>query len=177
MKRNAIIMLAVIAVSVASVKTGYAFYEKQISNNQTSETQSADNGGDTGQNLLTDFYQQEDIPELETKAVETKTYSPETSDNKVFEAPGQADDSYVGGSCCGSDSVSMLDENGNLKDKDTFLEELEDAVQNGEITEEDREFYLYMYEECAVAFGADSADNSTAESSADGSTGLYPPCH
>ena len=177
MKKNAIIMLVVIVFSIASVKTGYAFYEKQISNNQMSETQLADNGGDTGQNLLTDFIQQKDIPELETKAVETKTYSPETSDNEIFEASGQADDSYVGGSCCGSDTVSMLDENGNLKDKDTFIEELEDAVQNDEITEEDREFYLYMYEECAVAFGADPAERGTADSSADGSTGLYPPCH
>jgi hypothetical protein len=165
-------MLAVIAVSIASVKMGYAFYERQILNNQKSEFQIANNGVDTGQYLLTDFFQQEDIPELETKLVETKAYSPETSENESFEAPGQADDSYVGGSCCGSDSVSMLDENGNLKDKDTFLEELEDAVQNGELTEEDREFYLYMYEECAVAFGS-----STADSSADGSTGLYPPCH
>ncbi len=168
MKRNAIIMLAVIAVSVASVKTGYAFYEKQISNNQTSGTQLSDNGGDTGQNLQTDFFQQEDIPELETQALETKTYSPETSDNEIFEAPGQADDSYIGGSCCGSDSVSMLDENGNLKDKAAFIEELEEAVENGEITEEDRKFYLYMYEECAVAFGAVSADSST---------GVYPSCH
>ncbi len=176
MKKNAIIILAVIAVSVASVKTGYAFYEKQTSNNQTSETQTADKGGDTVKNLSADFFQQEDIPELETKAVETKIYSQETSDNGVFEAPGQADDSYAGGSCCGSDSVSMLDENGNLKDKETFLEELEDAVQNGEITEEDKEFYLYMYDECAVAFGANSGDGGTA-SPADESSEVYPSCH
>lgn len=185
MKKNAVIILAVIAISVATVKTGYAFYGKQISNNQTNETSLSNYGenfetslGNYGESsgqstAQTDFYQQENIPELPSGPLDSgKDYPAVKNGDITFTASGQADGSNTEGNCCGSGSVNMLDENGNLKDRDTFSKELDEALQNGEITEEDKEFYLYMYEQCAVAFGAGGTQSGSAYGG-----GNFPGCH
>ncbi len=182
MKKNLVIIIAVIAVSVATVKTGYAFYGKQISNNQTNENQVTNNGGSyQGGVAQTDFYARENIPELASETPDPSQADRSAAVNDpTLAASGQADDSFDQGNCCGSGSVDMLDENGNLKDLETFSKELDEAVQNGELTEDDKEYYLYMYDQCAVVFGAGSSDSSSVggtQGGAGGSNGSFPSCH
>ena len=172
MKKNAVIILAVIAISVASVKTGYAFYGKQISNNEANVTQVTSNESNTKEgSAQTTFLETENIPE-ETNETADPIFD---SGDPTLAASGQADDSLNSANCCGSGSVSMLDDNGNLKDRETFEKELDDAVANGDITEEDAEYYSFMYEQCAQAFGADSSDSSYPASG--NSNGNFPSCH
>jgi hypothetical protein len=176
MKKNAVIILAVIAISVASVKTGYAFYGKQISNNNVNVPQvtTTNSGGNTKTGITkTEFLQEANISEEDTQAPTSTRQSPAL--DPTLAASGQADDSLSQGNCCGNSSVNMLDENGNLKDRDSFKKELDEAVKNGEITAEDKEYYLNMYDQCAVIFGSGS-DNAQS-GAANGASGGFPSCH
>ncbi|GEM_PF-6244656 len=185
MKKNAVIIITVIAISVATVKTGYAFYEKQITDNQTNENQLTNDGGEFWQETdRIDFYETKNTPELESEVTETDNTGQISAADPALIESGQADDSYAEEGCCGGDSVNMIDDNGNLKDRETFAKELDEAVQNGDITEEDKEYYLYMYDQCAVIFGADSAGNNsgtegngTQGGAANGNYGYFPSCH
>ncbi|WFR59792.1 hypothetical protein QA584_12120 [Anaerocolumna sp. AGMB13025] len=177
MKKNAVIILAVIAISVASVKTGYAFYGKQISNNNVNVPQvtTTNSLGNTKTGITkTEFLQGSNIQEEDTQDRTSITRQSSALD-PTLAASGQADDSLSQGSCCGSGSVNMLDENGNLIDRDSFTKELEDAVKNGEITEDDKEYYLNMYDQCAVIFGTGS--DSTQSGASSGGNGGFPSCH
>ncbi len=198
MKKNIVIIFTVIAISVATVKTGYAFYGKQISNNQTSETQVTNSGGDSQQGIIqTDF--SESVKTSDRTAQDwdqtTQDWDQTTQDwdqtaqvwDQTSEDADQTDNSLNGGNCCGSGPVNMIDDNGNLKDIDTFTKELDEAVLNGDITEDDKEYYLFMYGKCADAFGvsaSDSDNTSDADSynaqdgAAAGNDGFNPPsCH
>ncbi len=155
MKKNAIIIIAVIAVSIATVKTGYAFYGRQIEDNQTKETQLTNERGNSDQGTAeTDFYETENIPEPASKDLSPEETAPLTKADPTPAASGQADDSFTEENCCGSGSVNMIDGNGNLKERETFIKELDEAVKNQDITKEEKEYYLYMYDQCAAAFGA-----------------------
>ncbi|WMJ87858.1 hypothetical protein [Anaerocolumna sp. MB42-C2] len=171
MRKNAVIILAVIAISVASVKTGYAFYGKQISNNQTNVTKVTSNTGNSKEGAAQTTYFKTGNTLDKTNETTDSTYD---SSDPTLAASGQADNSINSANCCGSGSISMLDDNGNLIDRKTFEKELKDALNNGDITEDDVEYYSFMYEQCAKVFGPDSsgAGNPSANNN-----GNFPSCH
>ncbi|QHQ62593.1 hypothetical protein Ana3638_18910 [Anaerocolumna sedimenticola] len=172
MKKNAVIILAVIAISVASVKTGYAFYGKQISNTKTNVTQVTSNTDNVREGVSQTAFLETDNTQNETNETTDQILD---SNDPTLAASGQADDSLNSANCCGSGSISMIDENGNLKDRETFEKELKDAVANGDITEDDAEYYSFMYGQCAQAFGAGASDSGNP--STNNNNGNFPSCH
>lgn len=149
MNKKVIIAVAAIAVALVTVKTGYAFYEKQNNDTVKNEIVNASQIKVNTENL--------NIEETDSTYLNENTAEDTTEYNQTS-------------NCCGNNYGSMLDENGNLKDRDAYEKELDGYVANGDITEEDEEYYLFMYDKCAAAF-ADSDTESDSE-------GLnYPSCH
>jgi hypothetical protein len=148
MNNKILVAIAIMAITLATAKTGYAFYEKQ--NNQI------ENVENIKVNQIAVNKDNQNIVQTETSYVEENS-----ADSTVS---GQTSN------CCGGSFGSMLDENGNLKDRDTFEKELDGSVASGDITEEDKEYYLFMYDKCAAAY-------AKSDSGADNEGSSTPSCH
>jgi hypothetical protein len=147
--KKILITFAVIGLTLATVKTGYAFYEKQNNLTEKNETLNA-------REIVVNT-EEENIVETKTSYVAENTAEDSTAANQAS-------------NCCGSSYGSMLDENGNFKDRDTYEKELDEYVASGELTEEDKEYYLFLYDKCAGAY----ANSDTESGSEDFNT---PSCH
>lgn len=148
MNNKILIGIAVVAIAFATAKTGYAFYEKQ--SNQTEKLETAQ------VNQIEVNTEEQNIVQTDTSYLDENTTDNNTSSQT--------------GNCCNSSFGSMLDDNGNLKDRAAFEKELDGYIASGDITEEDKEYYLFMYDKCAAAY-ADSDTKASSES------GNFPSCH
>lgn len=154
MKKKVLVIIAATAIIITTFKTGYAYYESQTKalakqnlitnldyvskqNQETTrvapEETIVDVSNDTD---YSDQYEISDIP---------------SEDNYVEEGP-------IGGGCCGSGAYSMLDENGNFKTPEVFENELEEGLKNGELTNEDKEYLLDVYNECYEFYSNNSRE-------------------
>jgi len=129
MKKKTIFFVAVIAVTLATVKTGYAYFDNSLKNIKTEQT-----------NVMKLTYNNTNSPIQET-VIQTKSTVSNEENNKI-------ENSYNGGSCCGSGLGNMIDESGDFKDRETYEKELSDSVQSGKISDADKENSLSLYDQC-----------------------------
>ncbi len=144
MKKKIVFFVAVITITLATIKTGYAYYGKQTNENQTNAIQLSYNQ----QNPL----------------VQTTTFQSSSSDSG--EKPNASSSNNTSSNCCGSGLGSMLDENGNFKDRETYEQELDENVKSGIMSETEKADYLSLYDQCIGVLnnsGSDLESNSSID--------------
>jgi hypothetical protein len=143
MRKKAAFLLAAIAVTLLTVKSGYAYYEN-VTPKENNEFVSVNQTNENG-------------TKVKAATIPTTT---STESNKIT-------NNFSG---CGNGYGSMLDENGNFKDRDTYEQELNGYIDEGLITEEDKENYLSLYDLCASQYYGNSDSDETYSES-------FPSCH
>jgi hypothetical protein len=137
MKKKAIIITLAIAITLTVAKTGYAYYEKINSENVTKEEQT------TQEAQVSKVTRDSGLQTAIVKTVTTETAA----------APGSSEDSannsYNG---CNYGFGNMFDENGNLKERAVYEQELDEYIIQGKISEDDKEYYLSLYDTCVSNF-------------------------
>lgn len=91
---------------------------------------------------------------VETK-VETKEETKEEADTSTTTSMN----------CFGNSEVNMFDEKGAIKDRATFEQELNQSVENGDITDEQKQNYLTAFDQCSERLSENSSE-------ADGELGI-----
>ncbi|MDF2589650.1 MAG: hypothetical protein K0S41_3491 [Anaerocolumna sp.] len=145
MKKKVVFLFAAIAVTLLTVKSGYAYYEN-VSQKENNKIVSVNQTNEQGTKVA-----------AATIPVETATNTEENANTN----------SFIG---CGSGYGSMIDENGNFKDRDTYEQELNGYIDEGLITEEDKENYLSLYDLCASQYFSESDSEESNNAS-------FPSCH
>lgn len=142
MKMKITLIIGAAVIGLTMLKTGYAFYEYQSKKYENEKTKI-----ETATKVVLNEYASSSIGgKITVLAAQTEPGNEVGSSEDTQLETGSEDDENF--NCCQSGSVNMYDENGKLKDKGQFKQELEQALEEGSITEEDQEFFLYMYEQC-----------------------------
>ena len=142
MKMKIVSIIGAAVIVLTTLKAGYVFYEYQMEKFENEKTKI-----ETTTKVEVNEYASNSIRgkitvlAAQTEPINEVSNSEDTQLENSFEDAENFD-------CCQSGSVNMYDENGYLKDKEQFKQELEQALEEGSITEEDNEFFLYMYEQC-----------------------------
>lgn len=158
MKRKILVVIAAAAIIITTFKTGYAYYESQI---KASAEQNFDTPAAYSDNNVAEVTKEieEDIPVVLNNEINDLTQS-DDSDASVYESTSEEE--FFGG-CCGSDAYSMLDENGNFKSPEVYEKELDEGIQNGELTQEDKDYFMEIYNECYEFYFNNSQELSGEE--------------
>ncbi len=163
MKKKVLVIIAAAALIVTAFKTGYPYYESQTKalakQNSTTKLEYVSNSYQETANTASEEPKQIS-PEEPTVDVSTNTEIPDQYDVNNIPEEDNYEDGPVSGGCCGSGPYSMLDENGNFKTPEVFEKELEEGVKNGELTSEDKEYLLDVYNEC-YGFYSNNSQQST----------------
>jgi hypothetical protein len=157
MKKNTILITLAIAITLTAAKTGYAYYEKMNSENVTKVEQTTQEAQVS--KVTTDSGIQTAI--VKTVITETAGVADSSEDS--------ANNSYNG---CNYGFGNMFDENGNLKERAVYEQELDEYITQGKISEDDKEYYLSLYDTCASNFSqipsatenGDSSESAAGES-------------
>lgn len=135
MKKKVFVIIAAGALIITTFGTGYAYYESQmtstvdyVSNQEPKAAKS--------------------IPEAVTVDESSEINNLIQNEVSDVSAEDNSDEEEFFGGCCGSGAYSMLDENGNFKTPEVYEQELDEGIKNGELTVEDKEYLLDVYNEC-----------------------------
>lgn len=143
MKKKVFIILAAGAFIITTFKTGYAYYESQTKalakQNLTASVEYESNKEPEAANAIS-----EEVTEDESSGIYNLT---KKDNSEVYTEDNYGEEEFIGG-CCGSGDYSMLDENGNLKTPEVYEQELDEGIKSGELTKEDKEYFLDIYNEC-----------------------------
>lgn len=162
MKKKILVVIAAAAIIITTFKSGYAYYENQTKGlaehnlsaqspvgvaayvDNKSETVTQDITQEENQEVYTYDFDEDSEADVYNEDSEAYTYD-EDSDGYTYNDNG--DEAFFGG-CCGSGAYSMLDENGNFKTPEIYEKELDEGVETGDLTEEDKEYFMEIFNQC-----------------------------
>ena len=153
-KKVKIIIAAMVCILVIG-KTGFAYYENNLNKSKkeaigTMEEKNTDN-------LRTGDNDDEITPELVINLGEVNEKNSLNEETKLDTLSEEEEVS----ACCASVTVNMFNENGNIKNREQFEEELNGYYESGKINLEDLEYYLFMYNKSAETYDNEAASSES----------------
>ncbi|MDF2608534.1 MAG: hypothetical protein K0R92_8 [Lachnospiraceae bacterium] len=157
MKKKTMILTLAIAMTLTIAKTGYAYYEKVINESETKKEQTTQ-----AVRLYNVNTEAVTLPAIAT------TEASENDSAETFNTPENSGDTTTSSyNCCTLEFGNMFDENGKLKERAVYEQELDEYIAQGKISEDDKAYYLSLYDTCVSNFSqipSDTEDGIQSES-------------